>query len=158
MYSKLLLILFLSLGAHSIAQVDSLNLYLIHPKNKSEKLIKQGRRIRVWKTETDVIKGKYTVESDSTFKIGNDIYLLSDLNSIKCSTKEDMFGSGVAGILPLVLTVSGVVDLSRDYLGKGVELFAIQSGIGVAGLTACTYGFLYGRQRKIEKGWKYVIK
>ena len=112
----------------------------------------------MWKEEGDQIKGKYTIESDSTIKINNEIYALDDLNSIKCSTKEDMFGSAVMGLLPVVLTTIGVYDLANDTQQIGTRLFLIESGIGLGGMAACTYGFLYGRQRKIAKGWKYAIK
>lgn len=158
MMSKYLLILFLLLGANSFAQPDSVHLYLVHPKNGDSIKIKQGRRIRVWKSEDDKIKGKYTIASDSTIMINNEIYPLADLNSIKCSTKEDMFGSAVSGLLPVVLTVVGIYDLANDTQLIGTKLFFIETGIGLTGIAGCTYGFLYGRQRKIAKGWRYAIK
>ncbi|MEZ4923468.1 MAG: hypothetical protein R2780_09880 [Crocinitomicaceae bacterium] len=158
MHARIILVFLLMFGFSTFAQPDTLNLYLINPKNKSEKKLNQGKRIRVWKTETDVIKGKYTVASDSTIKVGDEVLAIKDLNSVKCSTKEDMFGSAVAGVLPLVFTTMGIVDLSKNTLGIGTKLFILESGIGVGGLTGCTIGFLYGRQRKTEKGWKYTIK
>ena len=158
MISKWTLLIFLFVGANSFAQTDTLDLYLVHPKNGDSIKIKQGRRIRVWEAEGDKIKGKYTIESDSTIKINNEIYQLDNLKSIKCSTKEDMFGSSVAGLLPVVLTVLGIYDLSNNTLLIGQRLFFIETGLGLGGIAASTYGILYGRQRKIEKGWKYAIK
>lgn len=158
MFSRFLLVIFLFVGVFTWSQTDSLNLYLINPNSKAEKLIKEGKWVRVWKSETDVIKGKYTLESDSTIKIGDDIYALKELNSIKCSTRDDRFGSAMAGLLPVILTVLGVVDLANNTLGKGTELFIGEVGVGAPLIGLCTYGFLHGRQRKIEKGWKYVIK
>lgn len=146
-----------------ITQENKKNLHLINPNNSAARMIKEGRRIKVWmKDEKKPYKGNYSVVSDHSILINQDTLRLEDIEAIRVATRQDRNGAAAGGSIPLLVTVyllsagiylkiqaSDFLDLS-DLALIGSSITAVPSAIAII-------GFVYGKKRSVKWNWQWKI-
>lgn len=141
----------------SFAQPNK-NLYLVNPNNGKERLIKEGRIIKVTLNDSTVHKGRFYVLDESNLCIVRDTLNVNDFTDLQVSTNPDRWGAVLGGTLPTLLFVTGIIsdlaNVNDEYFGYGL----IMASIAATPTAFAWWGFFYGRTRSVEKGWTYVIR
>ena len=84
-------------------------LVLIKKKNNKEKTIQQGKKIKVYTKDDNVIKGKLTFENDSQLYVNEELIDIYDIKSInKTSLCMKIAGSGLTTIGGGFATLFGI--------------------------------------------------
>lgn len=131
------------------------HLLLKNEKSSTEKVIKEGKRIRLKTTNGKKIKGRYIILNDSTIFIKKDTLALSQIVKIKRDPLALAFINGafaciggglISGGLILYPITGGAVQVIYVYIVPGVSF-------GVAGLLSPN--FLKGYH--INKQWGFEL-
>jgi hypothetical protein len=137
---------------------------LVLTKNKSgkEKIIKQGKKIKVWTNAGVVYKGFFSLKNDSIVFPGEGIIAIKDIKMIaKKTTGVKIAGgslTGIGGITTIGLGIATIQMLAEGgFATLGlifvVPLEAISVGVTITGVTILKNG-----RRFKKKKWDYSIR
>lgn len=140
------------------------NVLLLQKKSSSkEKVINEGKKIRVYTTDDNILKGKITIHGDSALVFNGDTVLLEDIAKIRTkSLATQIFGGTLAGLGGLTTLAGGMIWAQAMADGGWAVLVGVMFGIPVTsvGVLATTTGVIFltvGKKYRSKK-WDYRIK
>jgi hypothetical protein len=154
----ILAFIFLTSGVFGQSEV----LVLTKIKNNKQKIVKEGKRIKVHTVHGYNLHGDFQILDDKHIAIGRDTLALFEIDKIKVKSRESIIIGGVLTGGGVATIIGGSVMLYQTKtMDEWTALFPTIFGILLIGAGVLPIGpgvllLLIGHQYKREK-WKYSI-
>jgi len=157
-------LLFLGITLFSMINVFSQNEVLIlkKKKNDKEKLVQEGKKIKLITFDDQRLEGKFDITNDSVLVFEGDSLLLSEIDVIRTkSLASKIIGGSLAGGGALVTTGGALIVINTFAEGGLAVIVGIVLGIPITtvGVIVTTSGVLLatiGKKHKSKK-WDFDI-